>query len=247
MSSAPNQLSFLPDDYLESKRQRRTNVICAVLFLLIMGAIGIAFSTIERALRAAERENQDVNQKYAEAASRIEQDKEMQEKQKRMAGQAELTASLLEKVPRSVLLAELTNAKPGGLSFLDLTLDSKVRQSGAAGAPKTQFEMKRAAAEAAAANKSPAVAQAKLYDVTVKVTGVADSDLQVAQFMARLNRSKLVRDVNLVISEAFTLNDTKMRKFTVDMSLDPDAEVESKASVKGKDAAAAPAVTADVK
>jgi hypothetical protein len=245
--SAPNQLSFLPEDYLETKRQRRTNVICAVLFLLIMGAIGVGFSTIERSLRAAERENQDVNKKYADAASRIEQDREMQEKQKRMAGQAELTASLLEKVPRSVLLAELTNAKPGGVSFLDLMLDSRVRQAGSANAPKTQFEMKRAAAEAAAA-KSPAVAQAKLYDVTVKVTGVADNDLQVAQFMAKLNRSKIVRDVNLVISEAFTLNENKMRKFTIEMSVDPDAEVESKASAATSPGGPSPnTVTADVK
>src|SRR5688500_10211232 len=106
--SAPNQLSFLPDDYLETKRQRRTNVICAVLCLGIMAAIGIGFSSIEGSLRAAERENQDVNKQYAEAATRIEQDKQMQDKQRRMAGQAELTASLLEKVPRSVLLAEMT-------------------------------------------------------------------------------------------------------------------------------------------
>ena len=33
MAAAPNELSFLPDDYLERKARRRTNAICAVLFL----------------------------------------------------------------------------------------------------------------------------------------------------------------------------------------------------------------------
>lgn len=226
--STPNQLSFLPEDYLETKRQRRTNVICAVLFLAIMSAIGVAFTTIEKSLRQAERENQEINKQYAEAATRIEQDKQMQEQQRRMAAQAELTASLLEKVPRSVLLAELTNAKPPGVSFLDVDLNSKVRQASAASAPKTQFEMKRAAMEAASSGKSPTAAapQAKLYDVTVKVTGIADTDELVAKFMAKLNKSSKFRDVGLVIVDEFTFGDVKTRKFQIEMTVDPDAEAQ---------------------
>ena len=43
MSSAPNQLSFLPDDYLELKAQRRTNAICAGLFAVVVGMVGVTF------------------------------------------------------------------------------------------------------------------------------------------------------------------------------------------------------------
>ena len=32
---APNELSFLPDDYLERKARRRANAICAVLFFIV--------------------------------------------------------------------------------------------------------------------------------------------------------------------------------------------------------------------
>ena len=73
--SAPNQLSFLPEDYLETKRQRRTNVICAALFLLIMAGIGTAFSVMEKSLRQAEKDNAEAVKQYAEAASRIEQER----------------------------------------------------------------------------------------------------------------------------------------------------------------------------
>ena len=34
--SAPNQVSFLPDDYLARKAQQRTNIICAMLFLIVI-------------------------------------------------------------------------------------------------------------------------------------------------------------------------------------------------------------------
>jgi Tfp pilus assembly protein PilN len=227
--SSPNQLSFLPDDYLESKRQRRTNFACALLFLLIMAGIGVAFTSIEKSLRVAAAEHEDVSKQFADAASRIEQERQMQEKQQKMNAQAELTASLLEKVPRSVLLAELTKSRPAGVSFLDIVLDSKQKHA-AAPAPtgKSAIEMKRAAAEAAAAP----VAKAKLYDVTIRLTGIADTDVQVAQFIAKLNQSKLVRDVNLIISDEFLVAENKFRKFQIDMSVDPAAEVDPDTTAK---------------
>jgi Tfp pilus assembly protein PilN len=225
--SSPNQLSFLPDDYLETKRQRRTNVICASLFLVIMSGIIVGFTKFEKDLRAAEKENGDVAKEYAEAATRIQQQKQMQEKHQRLNAQAELTASLVEKVPRSRLLAELTNAKPAGVSFKDVTLDSKLRTGPAAG-PKTQFDIKREAMAAATGTggKSAAPApQAKNYDVTVKVTGRADNDVQVAQFMAKLNQSQLVQDVNLLVSDEENVGEVRMRQFQIEMTVNPNAEI----------------------
>src|SRR5262245_9710447 len=143
--ASPNELSFLPDDYLERKAQRRTNAICAVLFLIVMVAIGSAFSFTERAVRTVEREPSQVDAEFTEAAKRIELVQQLQDKQKRMAQQAELAASLLEKVPRSFILAEITNSLPVGVSLLDMTMESKQRVAAApAAAPKTAFERKRA-------------------------------------------------------------------------------------------------------
>jgi len=226
--SSPNQLSFLPEDYLDTKRQQRTNLICAALFILIMTGVGVAFTVTEKSLRAAERDHQDTGKRHAEAANLIEQERQLREKQFKMNAQANLTASLLERVPRSVLLAELTNAKPAGVSFLELSLDSKVHSGSAGSGPKSQFELKRAAMEAANGEKTATEApQAKLYDVTLKVTGIADNDAQVGQFLGKLNHSKLVRDVNLLISDELIVAEVKMRKFQVDMSIDPGAEVQS--------------------
>ena len=224
--SSPNQLSFLPEDYLETKRQRRTNIVCAVLFLVLMGAIGGTFTVIERSLRKVEKEHVEVDKQFAEAAKRIEQVRQMQEKQRKMAQQAELTASLLEKVPRSFLLAEITNALPGGVSLLDVQLASTVKQQQPASSAKTQFEMKKAAAAAGGAAKGlPPAPQAKVYEVKLTVEGMADNDMQVAQYMARLNRSKLLSDVNLVISDEFTYQENKVRKFKMDILVDPAAEI----------------------
>ena len=89
--NAPNQLSFLPDDYLENKAQRRANVICAILFLVTMVSIGFAFTTSEQSLKEVEAEHTKVEQDFQTAAQRIQQVTDMQEKQRTMAHQAELT------------------------------------------------------------------------------------------------------------------------------------------------------------
>lgn len=227
---SPNELSFLPEDYLERKAQRRTNAICATLFLIVMVAIGSAFSFTEGALRKVEQEHGTVEREYTEAAKRIEQVTQMQEKQRTMAIQAELTSSLLEKVPRSFLLAEVTNAMPPGVSLLDLMLESKKRQTAnVQSGPKSAFEQKKSANDAAAKKKAgPAQPQAAVYDVTMKITGIAATDVQVATFISRLNSSQLLKDVNLVISDELKSGEVNsMRKFTIEMVVDPKADVAS--------------------
>ena len=135
---APNELSFLPDDYLERKARRRTNTICAILFCIVIGAIASAFWVTEKGMREIEGQAAAVDQQYTEAAKKIEQFQQLQEKQRTMAHQAELTSSLLEKVPRSFILAEITNGMPEGVSLLDFMMESRVITVTAA-APKTAF------------------------------------------------------------------------------------------------------------
>lgn len=224
--SAPNQLSFLPDDYLARKAIRRTNVIFAVLFLITVSAGGAAFTHAKKGVKLAREANDIARADKAQAARPIEQFQKLQEKQRTMAMQAELTSSLIEKVPRSFLLAELTNALPTGVSLVDLVLDSR-KKSAAPAAPvaKTSFETKAAGANQKQKQTAPQV-QPIIYDVSMKVTGIASNDVQVAQFITKLNASRLLRDVNLVISQEFKNGDDMLRKFTIEMNLDPTAEID---------------------
>jgi Tfp pilus assembly protein PilN len=235
---SPNELSFLPDDYLERKAQRRTNAICAMLFLVVMVAIGSAFTFSERKMRELEREHELVENQYTEAAKRIQLVQQMQDKQRQMATQAELAASLLEKVPRSFLLAEITNALPVGVSLLDLTMESKLRPtaSPSGSTPKSAFEQKRAAAASGTKrDEKPSAQQAKQYDVSLKVSGIAYTDVQVAQFISRLNQSRMLKDVNLVIADEYKERgpdvsgnpSAPLRTFQIEAKLDPKAEVNS--------------------
>jgi Tfp pilus assembly protein PilN len=223
--STPSQLSFLPDDYLERKAQRRTNLICAVLFIVVMTAITGAFTVTERSLSEEERVNAVVNREYTDAAKLIKQWQEMQTKERKMAQQAELSASLVEKVQRSRLLAEITNALPSGVSLLDLNLESRKRGPRAPAATAVKpatFEQKSAKGKKAPAEPPPL--EPKVLDVHMKITGVAGDDMQVAQYITRLNQSKRLRDVNLIISEEHKRDNRIVRRFQIEMMIDPNAE-----------------------
>jgi hypothetical protein len=236
MSAAPNQLSFLPEDYLEMKTQRRTNAICASLFALVALGVGAAFYLTERMVNKVETEYTAVLHTYADAARPIEQFHVMQDKQRRMESQAALSASLLEKVPRSYLLAEITNALPQNVSLLDFGLEAKIRQknTGPTKAPVTIYEQKLAEIEREKAAAANALPKPREYDVYLKLTGLADNDQHVASFMKTLSDSKLLTDVNLVVSDEYqpSPTDEKIRKFQIEMQLAPDAKVEGEAPKK---------------
>jgi hypothetical protein len=231
--NAPNQLSFLPEDYLENKAQRRANVICAILFLVTMVTIGFAFTTGEHSLADMQKIHAAKYLEVTAAAKRIDQFKELQQKQATMAHQAELSAALLEKVPRSLILAKITNALPTGCSLTDLVMTSTKHASpnAAAAAPRTAFEAKQAKSNANA-NVVAEVADAKVYDVNLKIGGRAPTDTQVGELIQRLKVVPLFKDVNLIISDSEKPGDKKSddpeyRKFQIEMTLDPNADAQS--------------------
>ncbi len=221
MTTSPNQLSFLPDDYLERKAQRRTNVVCALLFILVFVVMGATFVVTEREAREVDKRDAETLAQYTEAAKKIAQAREIEEKQKRMTRQAELAASLLEKVPRGNILADLTNLLPAGVSLIDFELTSVVRQPPAK-APTTKFEKQAAAAKKKTKEAEPEI-RPKHYDVHMRITGVAYTDSQVAQYINRLGSAPRFRDVNLLLVEEHTLQGEKLRRFKIEMQLNPDA------------------------
>jgi len=68
------------------------------------------------------------------------------------------------------------------------------------------------------------------------VTGTAYNDGQVAQYIARLTKSRLLKDVNLSVTDEFVLGDDKLRKFQIEMMLDPDADLTNITKGEGQNA-----------
>ena len=217
MSRASDMQGFLPDDYVELKTQRRTNVLWAAVFLIVAAGIGSAFYIAEKKIRGAETANKIANDDYAAAAKPIEQFNHMREEQEKLNKQAQITASLVEKVNRTNILAEITNCLPRGMALVDFSLDGK-RRTGGGGL--TPYEKQAVAA----AGKVPGLPEPIIYDVNMRLRGLAFNDQLVSEYMAILRKSKLFSEVSFIVTEETTYKDKKLRAFEFEIILDPTAD-----------------------
>lgn len=229
--SAPNELSFLPEDYLEQKYARRAMILCAAVFLIVAGGLGFWWQVRSKAHVKVVAEFNEVNNNYVEAARKIEQVKRMHEQQREVVHHAELAASLVERVPRSNMLAEITNALPVGVSLIDIAMVSTPR-TGAAPAATSSFAQHQAEIAKQNADALGLGTKPSEFDIKLKFTGVARDDIQVAQLISRLSHNNMFRDVNLIVSDSFAEQQSgtnakvaNLRRWQMEMMINPSAEV----------------------
>jgi len=229
MTTAP---SFLPEDYLARKAERRTNLICLVLFAVVMLGVFLAFVFTNQKWTQVKRDQATINVRYQTAAEQITELSELEDQKEEMLQKADLAAALVERVPRSILLAELINRMPERLSLLELELTSeqlKPVTPTKTDAHKDRQKGNRLGPERAPTKEEAAEEQKKIrpprYKVEISLVGVAPTDLEVSRYLAELNAYPLLREVTLAYSEEKDIEGQIMRKFEIKMKLETDADV----------------------
>jgi Tfp pilus assembly protein PilN len=222
--------SFLPEDYLDQKAERRTNLISLSLFGVVMVSVFAAFLVTNRQWSQVKSARASVNEQYEEAAAQIETLNELEQQKDQMLSKARLAAALVERVPRSILLAELINRMPNRLGLLEFELKSQKikpprempRRNQSRGRLGPKRAMTREEAEQLQEDKK---IEPPRYLVSLKLVGVAPTDIEVSDYINALNSYALLKEVNLVSSEERKYEGEKMRQFEIAMTLDPVADV----------------------
>ena len=210
-------INFVPDDYVQQRRANRSNVLYLMLLLAMLGAIGITFGFIKMRQRAVQTELAQLNSRMAEAQQQIAQLEELKTKSQTMMKTMVMTAELLEAVPRSIILASLTNNLPSGVSLLDFRLEEKETQIHKSAANNTTSSRYSKANATAAANEPQ-----KTISTNLQIKGIAPSDIQVAGFISRLNDAILFDNVSLVESKEIEIEKIKYRQFQLKAVIRPD-------------------------
>ena len=223
-------INFLPNDYTERRRRRRANIICLVLAGVAVVGLGLVSGlTLVSALSSAAM-RAVVERQYQEASVQIKQLKDLEERKAGLVHKVELSSDLLERVPRSHLLARLTNYLPQKASLTGVLLklediEVPAPQSQAASPPGAPADSKEAGAAKGGKGSKDKPEKIKVKMWTFRVDGLALTDVQVAEYISRLSADPLFRDVDLRYSEEFPYREgTTMRKFQLCFKLSPDAE-----------------------
>ena len=205
-------INFVPEDYIQSNECRRTNLMYLVLLLAVMLMLGASFMAIKIRQKALNAKERFANTKMAEAREAIKQFEQLQAKRKLMMRTALTTVDLIEPVPRSVLLATLTNNLPSGVSFSKLKIVQKQprKRPSRAVAITSKFQKVRAQKTAAA---QPVLSKEKFLETHIAIEGIAPSDLEVASYIEQLSNSTLLDNVALVESKEHQTDGVTFRKF----------------------------------
>ena len=219
-----NNVDFLPEDYLVRKAQRRTNIVCLFLFLLVVAGVGGGFLFTERQQGSLKQKVAEVNQKMVRASESLKQLDELEKKKKEMMEKAAISAMLMEPVPRSLLLATITNDLPERVSLVDYKMTCKVLKDKSR---NTRSRNKKARGSKKKTEDAKPAPPPKT-ETTIEFTGLAPTDLEVAKLIANLNKSPLFSQVNLKLSEEHKFANEVMRRFQLQVVLDPEARAANK-------------------
>jgi hypothetical protein len=217
-------VNFVPEDYAQNNESRRTNFIYLVLFAVLMTALGGSFAAVKIRQRTCIASEEIVNKRLAEMQEAIKQFEELQAKRREMMKTALTTAELIEPVPRSILLASLTNNLPTGVSLSGLKLVQKQIRQSASVATTSKYQAahtQKNTQQQAAASANPE----KLLETYIDIGGVAPSDLQVAAYIERLTNSSLLNNVALVESKEYKVEGNTLRQFKLTAMLRQDVHL----------------------
>ena len=211
-------INLLPSDYVRQRSRRRANVVCIALFVIVTTSVVCASVFSERSHRHSIEVRDRVDREYAEATKIIEQVQFLESQKQKMLQKAKLTATLVERIPRSMLLAILADARPKNTSLLELEMiarPAKKRQSAeSADSSGSRYSV---------TSRKEGAAQPREMAVTMKITGLAGTDGDVARFIANLDRNPLVGLADLVYSQERVERKTTVREFQIMLEMKSDA------------------------
>jgi len=196
-------------------------------------AVFAAFLVTNRQWTEVRAAQASVDQETERVAREISEMKSLEKIRAQMDAKAELALGLLEPVPRSVLLAVLTNTMPSNVALtsfelrteqikpakvdpkIDPKADPKSRSARpAAGKPRS--------GAAAAPDASPEPVRRRTHIVLV---GLAPSLLEVGRWMTALERVPVFAAVRLELMEEKALDGVKLSEFRIAIRIEPEADL----------------------
>ncbi len=236
MSKQPN--SFLPEEYLRRKADSRSLIINLVLFGTVLSVTIGAFVVSNRQWNDVRTQQAEIDAKWESEKLKLEQLNAMEEQKSALLYRASVTAALLERVPRSILMAELINRMPDNVTITQFDMISKriIEQvkPDAAKAEEGKSLISKLAGPKDDSKAEAVKARPPRLEFSLKIEGTALSDTEVADYQAALKNCPLLDSVDLVSTEEAQMTEVPMRKFRLEAHIRTDADAASMQPVRAE-------------
>ena len=194
------QPSLLPEEFVNETRERRTGLLAAVLFPLVLAAVVGAFFVTNRQWSQVRDAQAAIDEQTARVAAQIAEMRSLEQIRSEMGARSELARGLLEPVPRSLILAILVQTMPNEITLTAVEIRSEEIR------PPKEAKPAGAAGSSAKASGKPTVAKPAGATVPRRATvlsigGLAPSLHEVGRWMSALEQVPMFASVRLELME----------------------------------------------
>ena len=216
-------IDFLPQDYGERRLRHQANFACLGIGAVTVAALALTVGLMMFRLAGVRRMRDLVDRQYSEAGRQIDQLKQLEKHKAGLLRKVELSAALLERVPRSLLVARLTNALPQETSLTVLSMRTEeIEVEKPDDEDGKEPQPKKKSTRSKAKDKPETV---KITRIAFRVDGTAPTNTEVAHYMAALDGDPLFENVDMDFADEFQdMDGRQMRRFRISFFLSREAE-----------------------
>lgn len=195
------QPSLLPEEFVNETRERRTGLLAAVIFPLVLASVVGAFFVTNRQWSQVRDAQAAVDEQTARVAAQIAEMRSLEKIRSEMGARSELARSLLEPVPRSLILAVLVQTMPSELTLTSVEIRTEeIRPPKDAKPAAPAGGAAKASGTRAVAAKSSAPPAPRRATV-LSIGGLAPSLHEVGRWMSALEQVPMFASVRLELME----------------------------------------------
>lgn len=230
MNAPSSQASFLPSDYIARKAAFRNNVITASLFVMVMGATVGAFVVTHIQWRGLKARYEEVTQACEGEKKKLAQLDTLRQQRSEMMEKAQITAALVERVPRWAVLGEVDYRMPLTMRIDELSLKGTRTDPKVSAPPPmvktlsgTVVKSTPKSGKKDGAEEKPRIT-APAFTHTLTIAGTAEENNDVADYIASLKQSPVLRNVELTFIRDQKFDDMVLRQFEIVALLRSDVD-----------------------
>jgi Tfp pilus assembly protein PilN len=218
-----DRINLLPDYYVKQRLRNRVDLVCVMLFGLVMAGLLVAEHVSGKETRLTLTSEEAVARRFEAQREKMDELYRLNAQKMALRQQADgvpQAMRLEDPIPRSFLLAEIINACPDSVMLFDINMD-RLRID-----PNLGNKKKRQTISSDNPNDPKETDKPQAYYLyTVAVKGIASDDEQVGQFYAALNQSPIFRRVSLESTCHEPPRVTSHREFKMTFELRRDVDV----------------------
>ncbi len=212
------QVEFLPE-HIRYQRRRRRRLIRQGYLLVICIAVMVILTCVRQGRIAQARANLVELEKSGENLhQQVSMIASLEDQVANLLIKKQIDEEIGGRTDCTVILAELCRITPSNIVIISLdlqTVDLSAEASGAGGPSRRTVRNHRGMRPTVVRKRKPKVAVVPVRRARLVVTGLAMSDVDVANFIGQLSAGRLFENVNMGYTKTVTFRRRSAREFQV--------------------------------